>query len=152
MTNPHTITSILCLEIQADALREHLGLGKQYSYAKASELTGIDERTVRAHVLGDASPCLSKALRYMALLGPNFANRILRVAGLDGAARVSGQGRGCEFALNAHTADLINELAEALTDGRIDHRERAKILPSARQLHAVLGDYLQAHDKIGGGV
>lgn len=127
MTQPNAITYDLCLIRFMDASREYIGPGKRYSYQQASDALGFDVRTVKAHVGGESMPELNKLMRYMAFLGDAFVNRLLRLAGYDGAHAVEGEDVD-DFTLNAEVSELMAKIGVALRDGRIDHTEWPGIL------------------------
>ncbi len=147
MVNPHDITYDLCLIRFTEAAREYIGPGKQYGYQQASDALGIDVRTIKAHVNGESMPELNKLMKYMALLGDRFVNRLLRLAGYD-AARPQVIGAVSDFQLNAEAADLVGRLGEALSDGRIDHTEWPRVIKELRDVLRVGEAVLAQRDGI----
>lgn len=143
------ITTELCKERMVNALREKVGFRKKWSVEAFSELGGMDERSVESYLGGYALPTLPKFLRMCKILGPGFANRFLRIAGLDGCSRVAVQSV-TDHELNGEVARMIGTIGCALTDGRIDHKERAEILAAARHLLPLLQDWVAENDRIPG--
>jgi hypothetical protein len=105
----------------------------------------MDQRTVESHVLGQATPDLAKLLRYFVLLGPRFTNRILRIAGQDGA-REQNVSMITGHEMNAEICDVVAVFGDALRDGRIDHMELQKILPELRSLLVAGEAFLSQHE------
>ena len=147
MLKINKITTDLCKRRMVDVLREYVGPGKQWTYETASEALGIDYRAMSSYALGENLPTLTKFFRMCRMFGPNFANRFLHIAGLGGSTRQEVRGVH-DFALNADTAHMINGLADALRDGRIDASERAALLPKARQLMDDLQNWIAEHDRL----
>ena len=55
------------------------------------------------------------------------------------------QSHGCDFEMNREVASAGMAFADALADGRVDHRERHRLINALRRLKARAGLYLQAH-------
>jgi hypothetical protein len=141
MTNPHAVTTELFIAKQAEVMREFIKPGK---YDEVSEGTGIDDRTIRAHILGDAGANGTKLMRYFAFFGPEFVNSVLAMIGMGGAHWINAAEETNEFMLNSKTVSLLKEISDALEDGRVDHQEKARILPVARHLLCALESYVHA--------
>lgn len=65
------ITTDECARRLSRRLRQMIGPGRVWSYRGVSNLTGIDERTLKAYVAGNACPNLTKWHRLLAVLGPS---------------------------------------------------------------------------------
>lgn len=65
------------------ALFEVAGPGGKWLYEQLADAAGIEERTLKAYVLGECLPSLPVFLRLCAVLGPDFAARFLVMAGVD---------------------------------------------------------------------
>lgn len=64
------ITTEECTRRLSRRLRQLIGPGRTWSYHNVADLTGIDERTLKAYVAGTACPNLTKWHRLLAVLGP----------------------------------------------------------------------------------
>jgi hypothetical protein len=64
------ITTEECARRLSRRLRQLIGPGRVWSYRGVSNLTGIDERTLKAYCAGTACPNLTKFHRLLAVLGP----------------------------------------------------------------------------------
>ncbi len=64
------ITTEECARRLSRRLRQLVGPGRVWSYRGVSNLTAIDERTLRAYCAGTACPNLTKWHRLLAVLGP----------------------------------------------------------------------------------
>jgi hypothetical protein len=64
------ITTEECARRLSRRLRQLVGPGRVWSYRGVSNLTGIDERTLRAYCAGTACPNLTKWHRLLSVLGP----------------------------------------------------------------------------------
>ena len=117
------------------ALRLRVGHGKTYSFEALEEVTGIKARTLRSYEEG-VTPTAAGLMSLFAALGPGFTSDILAMIGQS--AR---KGEGCQPehmpTLCAATA-FSSLLAEALTDGHVDHREAAVLRPIAVELMELL--------------
>lgn len=111
-----------------NALALYVGRGRRHSVEIFCDATGISRDQMGRWLRGETEPRVSELLVVLDHLGPEFANELLRGAGLGGARRME------HGELRAHDtlADLAvgaAEMAEALRDGRLDHRERAALGP-----------------------
>lgn len=116
-----------------DALHLFIGRGRRYSAEALGEATGIPARTIYSYMQG-ATPSLHNMIRLMAVLPPAFANHILASAGLGGARRMDCGGDACGQTHMARMAARMHKLADALADGRVDHREARDLAPEFREL------------------
>ncbi|MBX3578539.1 MAG: hypothetical protein KF723_15140 [Rhizobiaceae bacterium] len=64
------ITTEECARRLSRRLRQLIGPGRVWSYRGVSNLSGIDERTLKAYCAGTACPNLTKFHRLLAVLGP----------------------------------------------------------------------------------
>lgn len=62
-------------------LRKMVGPGRRWSYRGVADLTGIDERSLKAYAAGTACPNLAKFKRLLAVLGPELGRDIDRMYG-----------------------------------------------------------------------
>ena len=132
MTEPALLTHDQVKARHRRALNAYVGSARRGLLPRdqlAAE-SGISERVLKAYQDGDTAPIHANALRLMALLPVGYANALLSQAGL---------GHVCPLALPdtaddghramARLALEMNVLADALLDGRIDHRERLELGP-----------------------
>lgn len=141
------ITSDAVLSRLCEGLRRFIGPKKELTYEEAAVLLGEKERNIKAWCLGESFPCLWKFLRLAALLGPDFTNEFLRIAGMDGAVRAENE-EITEFQALADTAEFMQQTADALKDdGRVNHTERKGIIAAARKATASLTELLAADEQ-----
>lgn len=114
-----------------DALRLRVGRGKRYSFPALSDATGIPLRTLESYVQG-ATPGLSALLTLCSVLGPSFTSDVLRPCGQ--VAREGSPDDAQHMQVVASMAGLTGMIADALTDGKVDHREHAQMQPVAAEL------------------
>lgn len=120
----------------ADALRLWVGAGRRYSLAAVAAAGGIPERTVKSYRAGETTPSFANFLTLAGVLGPQFFNACLR--GLPFEVRATDPDDTTPQELLADVCGFSAGLAQALADGRIDHRERPEILAGVRDLQCRL--------------
>lgn len=130
MSDPALLDSVALGRQIADALSLYIGPGKRYTREVIASATGLDARTVKAHCLAETVPSLGAALTYMRVLPPEFADHVLVLSGLGGVRRLD-ESADAQKTL-AEVASGMSALAGALADGRIDHQERAALIPCMR--------------------
>ena len=64
------ITTQAVAERLSRRLRRMIGPGRRWTFGGVAELTGIDERSLRAYAAGTACPNLAKYKRLLSVLGP----------------------------------------------------------------------------------
>lgn len=136
MSNGPIIPHELAVQRLQDALRLRVGRGRKHSVQGLADATGIKARTVESYLAGDATPGLNGFLSLCSVLGPSFTSDVLspcgqvaRTADADAPEymkAISMMGEGCRI------------LADALSDGHVDHRERAQIKPFADEILPVI--------------
>jgi hypothetical protein len=62
-------------------LRKMIGTGRRWSYSGVAQVTGIDERSLKAYCAGTACPNLAKFKRLLVVLGPELSRDIDRMYG-----------------------------------------------------------------------
>jgi hypothetical protein len=89
-------------------LAQIVGPGRRLSFAEASKLTGIKERTIRAYVDGKACPNLARYERMLLVFGPEIGIELAYMLGWEprGASRPQPS--------TAHLAELRHGVAQAL--------------------------------------
>ncbi len=122
------------------ALRVFVGQGRAYSVASIAEASGIPHRTMKAYHQGQATPGLQNLLSLVAVLPPAFANALLEYAGLTGAHRVDGPNLTPHKVL-AQMCDEAAQLAHELSDGELNHIERAELRRRLPDLIAKLATF-----------
>jgi hypothetical protein len=73
---PAEVTRRLSLQ-----LRKMIGTGRRWSYRGVAQVTGIDERSLKAYAAGTACPNLAKYKRLLVVLGPELSRDIDRMYG-----------------------------------------------------------------------
>lgn len=131
MTNETVIPQDLAIRKLEDALRLRVGRGRRYSFAGLADATGIKTRTLESYVQG-ASPSLANLLSLCAVLGPGFTSDLLSVAGQSAKEGTTDDPEHMR-ALCTLTS-FSAQLAEAVEDGHVDHREAAQMQPFAQQV------------------
>lgn len=135
MRNDPLIPHDLAARRIEDALRLRVGRGKRYSFASLSDATGIPARTLESYVQG-ATPGLNCLLSMCAALGPSFTSDILGLCGQS--ASDANTDAPEHMQIMAGSAAFVSQMAEALADGHIDHREAAQLRTHAAALIEML--------------
>ncbi|MBO9441398.1 helix-turn-helix transcriptional regulator [Phaeobacter italicus] len=131
MTNETVIPQDLAIRKLEDALRLRVGRGRRYSFAGLADATGIKTRTLESYVQG-ASPSLANLLSLCAVLGPGFTSDLLSVAGQSAKEGTTDDPEHMRM-LSVLTG-FSHQLAEAVEDGHVDHREAAQLQPVAQRV------------------
>lgn len=121
----------------ADVFRLYVGEpheGKRFTRAALADATGINPSTLKAYIRGDHTLPAPALLRLIAALPPEAGNMLIRGTGyrlapIDPDAD-DWAGIGAEASM------LTFEIFEAERDGKVDHRERAKLQQRCRSLIA----------------
>ncbi|MEM5541776.1 hypothetical protein WNY61_03405 [Sulfitobacter sp. AS92] len=117
------------------ALRLRVGHGKTYSFEALEEVTGIKTRTLRSYVEG-GTPSAAGLLSLFAALGPGFTSDILSM--ISQSARKGDDNEPEHMPTLCAATAFSSLLADALTDGHVDHREAAGLRPIAVELMELL--------------
>lgn len=136
MKNPPLVSHEAAAAAVRDALALYCGRGRRYTSPALEEPTGIPSRTLLSYQSGDACPPLHNFLSLACVLGPGFFNAALRDTPFE--VRETGPDPVAPAETLAESCAFSASLAEALRDGRIDHRERPEILAHVRALQASL--------------
>ena len=124
----------------ADALRLFTGHGRRFSVQALAAVSGVRPRTVESYLCGQATPGWAAALSLAAVLPVEFLDAALLPTGrgaVDRAASADSHGH-----LLAQMAAVTAGFAEAMADGRIDHRERAALKDAAASLAVRLNGFV----------
>jgi len=135
MSNSPIIPHDLACRVIEDALRLRVGRGRRFSFAGLSDATGIPTRTLESYVQG-ATPGLAALLSLCSVLGPSFTSDVLGPCGQ--AARDGSTDDAEHMRVLAALGGLTAQIAEAVADGHVDHREAAALRPAAQRLIEVL--------------
>ena len=145
MSDLPEITNELVMARCSDALRRFVGPKKPYGYDDCAAAIDAQRSTVESWVLGNATPQLFKFLKLVALLGPEFANELLRLAHIDGAERVDAA-PVTDAALNACAAQLVAILSNAMIRTvTVNHQAKPGCLSAAVSLRSELDGYIAQH-------
>lgn len=120
-----------------DALALYVGRGRRHSVEVFADATGLSRDQLGRWLRAETEPRVSELMVVVDHLGPEFANELLRGAGMGGARRLDADELQA-FDTLAELATGTASMAEALKDGRLDHRERAELAPQM----AALGTHL----------
>lgn len=135
MRNDPIIPHNLAARKIEDALRLRVGRGKRISFGGLSDATGIPARTLESYVHG-ATPGLHTLLSICAALGPSFTSDVLSLCGQSASSS------DCDapehMKVLAALGNLTAQIADAMADGHVDHREAAQLRPIAARLIEVL--------------
>lgn len=135
MNNGPVIPQDVAAQRLEDALRLRVGRGRRYSFTGLYDATGIPTRTLESYVHG-ASPPLCNVLSLCAVLGPAFTSDLLSVAGQSAKEGTTDDPEHMRT-LSCLTG-LAAQIAQAVEDGHVDHREAAALRPVAQELIALL--------------
>lgn len=135
MRNEPLIPHDLAARRLEDALRLRVGRGKRYSFVGLSDATGIPARTLESYVQG-ATPGLAGFVSICAALGPSFTSDVLGLCG-QSASDVSPDDPE-HMQIMAGSAAFVAQMADALSDGHVDHREAAQLRTHAAALIEML--------------
>lgn len=138
---PTAITSVLVQEMFTDAFRASVGRGKPWSRESLAHETGFDTSSIGSWMNGEAVPISWKLIRLCAVLGPDFANRLLAPAGLCGVEWAVADAVSI-LNVNAVAAGLAAQVAGDMSDGHISPAEEARHVDMVQRLHDVTGTYL----------
>ncbi len=122
------------------AVRKHVGRGRAYSIEQFRQKIGASASAVEKMMAGEYMPGLPTLLTMQRELPPQFANDLIELAGLTGARRLA----GIETSAAVLAADLADETAlvvRALSDGCIDHQERAVLRTSLSRLAVEIQEF-----------
>jgi predicted oxidoreductase len=141
MTDILAIDTEMIARAVGDALHSRVGPRRPMSDAEAAAALGCDERSIRAYRLANQSPKAFTLLRMFVVFGEEFANDVLALAHLH--CQTLAEGEADELLLNRDTAHLLNEMADALADGHVDHLERRRIREKAKRVRVRLNAYIR---------
>ena len=122
--------------VLAREMKLNVGLGRRFSVDQVAEALEIAPRKVRGIRDGEQRAGLDLGLRIAALLGPGSLNRLLLAVGYVARPVEEEDEEAAAWALLGELGREGASLSDALADGRIDHRERAKL---ARELQELVG-------------
>ncbi|MGK2287305.1 hypothetical protein [Pedomonas sp. V897] len=118
-------------------LRLYVGHGRHIRFEDLASATGDEARCLRSYVESDPPMIpLARALRVLAVLPPDALNMLLAPLGYY-AKPLEAEGTCIAQAVSS-AAQFVAEGAEALADGTIDHRERARLAEKAAALAPTL--------------
>ncbi len=117
----------LCLQV---------GRARRFSCEELGDALEVAPRRIKAIRDGEQRAGLDLGLRIAALLGPGSLNRLLLAVGYVARPVEDEDGEAAAWALLGELGREVASLSDALADGRIDHRERAKL---ARELQELVG-------------
>ncbi len=127
----------------SSALCHYIGKGKRYNRKSAALLIGCSEGTLE-NLINAATECSHVQVAYMArVFGPEFLNLYLEPLGLTGV-RPSCTLEASERRLHTSISQFDAALTEATEDGNLNHQERAKLVPMARDVQQKAETFIHA--------
>lgn len=109
----------------ARVLNLFVGRGRHITVEDVCAATGIPCDTFRRWLRAESAPEWHNTIKLMAVLPAEFADMLIRPAGLAGVHRVDGA--ICPSEALREIAEATAALAEAWADQRIDHTEMPKL-------------------------
>ena len=141
MLKAKEINEALVTKRFASAFGMHVGRGKALTVEQFCQITGFESRSVGGWIRGESSPYLFRFLSIASVLPPPFLNQVIEISGLHGAYETEGT---CDsYMILSKAAHLVAKISTDAEDGKIDHIERSEQVPLARELHALLGKFLE---------
>lgn len=129
------------------AMRKHVGVGMAHTYDGLSEKTRVKRRTLQSYAQGVAEPPYSTLVKLMRELPEDFADEVLRPAGLGGVSRLSNESPD-DMRLLAIMNGASGEIASAYAEaGKVCHTRRPKVLQWLASAHRVIGASLRRHSE-----
>jgi hypothetical protein len=110
------------------------GRGRRFSFEEGAELLGMKERHLRAIADGEQRAGLNQGLSIAGLIGPAAVNALLASVGYLGAKPAEAAAAASPFETLGGKGKGLACLSTALSDGRIDHVERAGVIAMAQAL------------------
>ncbi|MDE1901499.1 MAG: helix-turn-helix transcriptional regulator [Alphaproteobacteria bacterium] len=127
-------------------MRSYMGYGQAYSIAAVADAVDIDQRTMKSYADGDSSPTLATILRLFRFLGPEFANRVLAIAGFGGCIRVTPEDVSA-YQLNSDASALVGALGHAFRHGHFDNKSEPEVIDDVRKLAVTVQEWLAERDQ-----
>ena len=149
MSKSGKITTELTNARFARALKKFVGKkNRPYTCDAFIQAVGVQRRTLDSWLREERKPEFHKVLAVMSVLGPEFADEVLELAGLNGTKRIDGFDDNA-FVLNKNLGHAVAAMSDALADdGKVDHLEKQQMLPIMRELSAQLSGWITAIDGI----
>ena len=123
------------------ALDLFVGNGRPYAVEALAEVTGIAVNTLYAYKRGEMNPSFCAVMELIAALPAGLGNMLLAPTGLTGGAKPE-DANGDPRILHTSVCSTALALAEALEDGRVDHREEQTLKPILHRLQGDVNSYL----------
>lgn len=131
----------------ATAMSRHVGRGRAHDLDGLSEKTGIKRRTLQSYSQAQAVPPYDALVKLMRELPEDFADEILRPAGLGGVSRLSTEAPD-DMRLLAIMNGTSAEIAEAYAaSGKVCHVRRPRVMQWLASAHRVIGASLRRHSE-----
>lgn len=131
----------------ATAMSRHVGRGRAHDLDGLSEKTRIKRRTLQSYAQAQATPPYENLIKLMRELPEDFADEILRPAGLGGVSRLSSED-ACDMKLLAIMNGASGEIATAYAEkGKVCHVRRPRIMQWLASAHRVIGASLRRHSE-----
>lgn len=132
--------------VYRDALNLFIGRGRRYEIKEIAAAINAHPDTLARALNGVSCPDWVNTTALMRVLPIEFAEMMLRPAGITGVRRLDGTTTPAEAL--SEVAEATAALAAALADGRIDHTERPKVLKEASEAICALSHLVA---QLGGG-
>ena len=115
-----------------DALRRHVGRGKELSVCQLSDQTGLSEKTCKNYHQGVSLPGLMEFTQLCTVLPAAFMHDCLACTGKF-------EQDTCLFELGSTSAEYNKALIDAMADGEISPAERSVLRQIKDKFVSVLG-------------
>lgn len=122
MVDPEQIRNVR--RVFSDALNLYVGPGRRFSVGDVAAVTGVGTDAIRRYLRSESCPEWHNAMSLITVLPVEFAETVIRPAGLSGLRR-TGDESVTGLSLMREITQGTAVLADALADGHIDHQERA---------------------------
>lgn len=134
MANAALITQDLVSERWRTAFMLSVGPQRGHSLETAARASGVPARTLLSYRDRESLPSFLNALRVMAVLGPEFAEAMLELAGLCGVREIAGDAPSPRRMLHDLASRIVTLANATERHGDIDHRHHAEVIAKFRAL------------------
>ncbi len=102
------------------------------------QATGLKPRTIKSYRVDGKQPCIANALSLALVLGKPAVNALLAIIGYGCARPLDEQDDANAMEVVAGLLPQVAKIAQAASDGRIDHVERPHVQAAADQIISIV--------------